>query len=164
MRSGFHAFNLKNIKKIASSVALPLLVGFLSTWLSGNQAEFYTSLNLPPLSPPPWIFAVVWPVLYVLMGISAYLVSTTEADAALKKRAFVFYALQLIFNFFWSIWFFRFELIGFSFIWILALFALVILTALSFYDINRAAGWLFLPYIAWLAFASYLNYMAWIMN
>ena len=98
------------------------------------------------------------------MGISAYLVSSTEAEAGLKKRAFVLYALQLVFNFFWSIWFFRFELLGFSFLWILLLFALVILTALAFYDINKLAGWLFLPYIAWLAFASYLNYMVWMLN
>ena len=164
MSGGFHTFNLKNIKKIVISIAIPLLVGALSAFLSGNQSGVYTSFNLPPLSPPPWVFAVVWPILYVLMGISAYLISSTEADATLKKRAFVLYALQLVFNFFWSIWFFRFELLGFSFLWILLLFALVILTALAFYDINRLAGWLFLPYIAWLAFASYLNYMVWMLN
>ncbi len=164
MSGGFHTFNLKNIKKIAISIAIPLLVGALSAWLSGNQSGGYTALNRPPLSPPPWVFAVVWPILYVLMGISAYLVSSAKVDASLKKRAFVFYALQLVFNFFWSIWFFRFELLGFSFLWILLLFALVILTALAFYDINKLAGWLFLPYIAWLAFASYLNYMVWMLN
>lgn len=164
MSTGFHTFNLKNIKKIVISIAIPLLVGGLSAWLSGNQSGGYMALNRPPLSPPPWVFAVVWPILYVLMGISAYLVSSTQAEAGLKKRAFVLYALQLVFNFFWSIWFFRFELLGFSFLWILLLFALVILTALAFYDINKLAGWLFLPYIAWLAFASYLNYMVWMLN
>ncbi|MBE7027031.1 MAG: tryptophan-rich sensory protein [Ruminococcaceae bacterium] len=164
MSTGFHTFNLKNIKKIVVSIAIPLLVGVLSAFLSGNQSGSYTALVLPPLSPPSWVFAVVWPILYVLMGISAYLVSSTQAEAGLKKRAFVLYAFQLVFNFFWSIWFFRFELLSFSFLWILLLFALVILTALAFYDINRLAGWLFLPYIAWLAFASYLNYMVWMLN
>ena len=164
MQPGFHTFNIKNIKKIIFSIALPLLVGFVSALLGGEQSTVYNSLTLPPLAPPPWVFGVVWPILYVLMGISAYLVSTSDVPEDLKRRAFIFYGLQLVFNFFWSILFFRFELLGFSFFWIIALLVLVIVTAVMFYDINRAAGWLLLPYIAWLSFAAYLNYMIWMLN
>ena len=164
MQSGFHIFNLKNIKKLAISIALPLLIGILSSLLGGTQQEAYSSFAKPPLSPPSWLFPVVWTILYILMGISAYLVSKTDADDDAKKSAFVFYGLQIIFNFFWSIWFFRFSLYGFSFLWLIALLILVVITAVKFYDINAVAGWLYIPYIAWMSFAAYLNYMIWMLN
>ncbi len=164
MSAGFHTINLKKIKKIALSIAIPLLIGGVSTFLSGDQSAVYNNLMQPPLAPPPWLFGVVWPILYVLMGISAYLVSVSNAPEKEKNKAFVFYWLQLAFNFFWSIWFFRFQLFGFSFLWLIVLLILAIANAVMFYDKNRAAGWLLVPYIAWLSFAAYLNYMIWVLN
>ena len=164
MSAGFHAFNIKKLKKIALYIALPLVIGGLSALLGGEQSVVYNALVRPPLSPPPWVFAVVWPILYVLMGISAYLVSESDVSPSLKRRAYIFYGLQLGFNFFWSIFFFRFQLLGFSFLWLVILLVLAIINAVLFYDINRVAGWLLLPYIAWLSFAAYLNYMVWMLN
>ncbi len=162
--SRFHTFNWKNIKRLIFSIAVPLLVGALSAWLSGNQEGVFDSVAKPPLVPPSWVFPVVWGVLYTLMGISAYLVGKADVADDVKRRALRFYYLQLAFNFFWSIFFFRFEWFGFSFLWLVALLILVIITAVLFYDAKRTAGWLMVPYVAWLAFAAYLNYMIWMMN
>lgn len=164
MGAEFHTINVKRIKKIIISIALPLLVGALSAFLSGDQHAVYDTLTQPPLAPPPWTFGVVWTILYTLMGISAYLVSQSEAQPHGKNKAFVFYYLQLVFNFFWSIWFFRFQMFGFSFLWLIVLLVLAVITAVMFYDKSRTAGWLLLPYIAWLSFAAYLNYMIWMLN
>lgn len=161
---GFHTFSTKNTKKLILSIALPLLVGALSALLSGNQSEVLAPAAKPPLMPPSWLFPVAWTILYTLMGISAYLIRTSDANAPQRNRALAFYYVQLFFNFMWSIFFFRFGLFGFSFFWLLALLALVIIYAFMFFDISRCAGWLTLPYIAWLAFATYLNYMLWILN
>ncbi len=132
--------------------------------MSGDQKAVYGALTLPPYAPPGWLFGVVWPVLYVLMGISAYLVQKTDFYNAGKKRAFLFYYLQLGVNFFWSIFFFKFQMYAFSFWWLVLLLALVIATAVLFYDRSRAAGWLMLPYVAWLSYAAYLSYMVWMLN
>lgn len=160
----FHTFNIKNLKKLVFQIALPLLLGFISAFLSGDQKAVYDSLVLPPYAPPSWLFGVVWPVLYILMGISAYLVQKTDFYDAGKKRAFLFYYLQLAVNFFWSIFFFRFMMFGLSFWWLILLLVLVIATAVMFYDRSRVAGWLMLPYVAWLSYAAYLNYMVWMLN
>lgn len=136
----FHTFNIKNIKKLLFSVALPLLIGFVSAFLSGDQKAVYESLTLPPYAPPSWLFGVVWPVLYILMGISAYLVQKTDFYDAGKKKALTLYYIQLIVNFFWSIFFFRFQMYGFSFWWLVFLLALVIATAVMFYERSRAAA------------------------
>lgn len=162
--NGFHTFSTKNTKKLIFSIALPLLVGALSALLSGNQSEALASVTKPPLMPPSWLFPAVWTVLYTLMGISAYLIRTSTASSAHQSRALAFYYIQLFFNFMWSILFFRFGLFGFSFFWLLALLALVMIYAFMFFDISCCAGWLTLPYIAWLAFAAYLNYMLWVLN
>ena len=164
MAGKFHTFNIKNIKGLVFRIALPLLVGALSAFLSGDQKAVYGALTLPPYAPPGWLFGVVWPVLYVLMGISAYLVQKTDFYDAGKKRAFLFYYLQLGVNFFWSIFFFKFQMYAFSVWWLVLLLALVIATAVLFYDRSRAAGWLMLPYVAWLSYAAYLSYMVWMLN
>lgn len=164
MAGKFHTFNIKNIKGLVFQIALPLLVGALSAFLSGDQKAVYGVLTLPPYAPPGWLFGVVWPVLYVLMGISAYLVQKTDFYDAGKKRAFLFYYLQLGVNFFWSIFFFKFQMYAFSFWWLVLLLALVIATAVLFYDRSRASGWLMLPYVAWLSYAAYLSYMVWMLN
>lgn len=162
----FHILNLKNVRKAAISIAVPLLVGALSAWISGSGGDLFDSLTKPALSPPAWIFPVVWTILYTLMGISAYIVSNSYkiADKSAIDSAMIWYYIQLGLNFFWSIFFFRFELFGFSFFWLLLLFVAVIITTIKFYDINTVAGWLMIPYIAWLSFAAYLNYMIWMLN
>ena len=95
----------RNGKALAIALILPLAVGGLSTLLSGGTA-LYDDLTKPPLSPPGWLFPVVWTVLYLLMGYASYLIWQSEAPEKEKRRALLLYALQLIANFLWSILFF----------------------------------------------------------
>ena len=144
-------------KTLLISIAIPLIVGGLSALLTMDNMELFELVEKPPLSPPAWLFPVVWTILYVLMGISCYLVIEAQADQQSKTSALVIYGLQLVFNFFWSIFFFNLEAYSFSFLWLVALLALIILTAVKFGRICKAAGLLFIPYIIWVAFAGYLN-------
>ncbi len=144
-----------NLKALIVAILIPLAVGGLSALISmgGMNAE----LPSVPLMPPGWVFTVVWSVLYVLMGISSYLVWQSGAPEESKVRAFGVYALQLLVNFTWSILFFNLRLFGFSFVWLVLLFVLVLITAVRFGRINKTAGILFVPYLLWLILAGYLN-------
>ena len=102
-------------KPLIISVLLPLVVGGLSALLAGNSMEAFQSFKQPPLSPPGWLFPIVWTALYVLMGVASYLVAASDAPAGEIKNALKAYAIQLAINFFWSILFFRFGLLWFSF-------------------------------------------------
>ena len=144
-------------KTLIVSIAIPLLVGGLSALVTRNSMEDFKSLQKPPLSPPGWLFPIVWTVLFVLMGIASYLVYTSAAPCEEKKKALQIYAIQLFFNFFWSILFFNLQTYSFSFVWLVALLILVLSTTLAFWRISKPAGYLLIPYIIWVTFAGYLN-------
>ncbi|MBQ8254625.1 MAG: tryptophan-rich sensory protein [Clostridia bacterium] len=152
-----------DFKKLIINIAIPLGVGALSALISMGSMESFASLNQPPLSPPAWLFPVVWSILYVLMGISSYLITQSDETAS-TKTALTVYGVQLFFNFMWSIIFFNFEAYLFAFIWLIALLALVIANAVLFYRIDRRAGLLFIPYILWVIFAGYLNFGIFLLN
>lgn len=133
------------------------LVGVLSGLIAGNTTSFYQSLEKPPLSPPGWIFPVVWGILYALMGISAYLIYTANAPSSKRTSALILYGAQLFVNFLWSIVFFRLQWIGASVAVILLLLVLVGWMLLAFRNIRPSAAYLNIPYLLWVAFASYLN-------
>ena len=122
----------------------------------GSMDDF-AALDQPPLSPPGWLFPVVWTILYTLMGIASYLVLETPSTAEATKRAFSVYFLQLLFNFFWSIIFFSLGAFEIAFAWLCVLLALIVITTVRFWRINKWSGILMLPYIAWVTFAGYLN-------
>ena len=153
-----------NYKALIISIIVPLLVGGISALLTMNSMEHFGTLVQPPLSPPAWLFPVVWSILYVLMGIGSYLVFVSNVSMDEKGRALKVYGLQLVFNFFWSILFFNFDLYYFSFAWIIVLLGLIIATTYVFYRIDKRTIYLFLPYILWVAFASYLNIAIAILN
>lgn len=152
-----------DFKKLIVNIAIPLGIGALSALISMGNMESFASLNKPPLSPPGWLFPVVWSILYVLMGISSYLI-TESGKPARSKTALAVYGVQLFFNFMWSIIFFNFEAYLFAFIWLLVLLALIIINAILFYRIDRRAGLLFIPYILWVIFAGYLNFGIFLLN
>ncbi len=153
-----------SVLPLAISILISEGVGALSALFSMGTMEKYQMLNQAPFSPPGWIFPIVWSILYLFMGIASYLVYSSGEDKKEVKSALSFYALQLIFNFFWTILFFRFELRGFAFLWIIALLILVIITTVKFYKINKTAGYLMIPYVLWVSFASYLNFAIWQLN
>ena len=129
-----------------------------------GSMEHFSKLEQPPLSPAGWLFPVVWTILFTLMGIASYLVVMSNATLEDKAKALKYYGLQLVFNFFWSILFFNFDLYYFSFVWILVLLALILVTMTLFYRIDKRTLFLLLPYALWVAFASYLNIGIAILN
>lgn len=151
-------------KELLVAVAIPLLVGGLSALFTSGSMQSFEELEQPPLSPPGWLFPVVWTILYILMGIASYLIYTAKYSAGMAGNALLFYAVQLVFNFFWSIIFFNWEMYLFAFIWLLALLALIIITTIKFYHISKPAAYLMIPYILWVAFAGYLNLGIYLLN
>lgn len=148
-------------KTLIFCIALPIFVGVLASLISRDSMAMFDMIINPKLSPPGWIFPIVWTILYILMGFSSYLVLTSQKNI---NSAIKFYLLQLIFNFFWTIWFFNFQLYWFSFLWILVLWILILITILKFYQISEIAAYLMLPYLIWVNFAGYLNLSIAILN
>lgn len=146
-----------NYKTLIICILIPLLIGGLSSLFTMGSMEDFAALDQPPLSPPGWLFPVVWSILYVLMGIASYVVIETPSSQPATAAAFKPYFVQLAFNFFWSIIFFSLGAFELAFIWLLAMLAIIILTTVRFWRINKWAGILMLPYIAWVCFAGYLN-------
>ena len=146
------------------SIAIAELTGLLAQLFSNMQSGFFSSLEKPPLSPPGWLFPVVWTVLYVLMGIASYLIYTSDAPKSDKFLALGLYAFQLFFNFFWSIIFFSLEKYLFAFIWLIVLWMLIIMTTVVFRTISKPAARLMIPYILWVTFAGYLNLAIYLLN
>lgn len=153
----------ENVKKLLIALAIPLVVGGLSWLLSGGSGE-YRALNQPPLAPPGWVFAVVWTILYLLMGYSSYRVYTAGKPPALTQRALKLYAAQLAVNFLWPIVFFAFGWYLVSFFVLVGLWILVFLTLRDFSAIDEIAGDLLIPYILWVTFAGYLNISIYFLN
>ena len=155
----------KQTRNFIVSVAISLGVGILSALLTRGNMNIYEELSTPPLSPPSFLFPVVWTVLYVLMGISANMVyNTRTSPPARRKEALTLYYVSLFFNFFWSIIFFNLRAFLFSFVWLLVLLALIILTIVKYYKINKNAAYFQIPYAVWVTFAGYLNFGIWLLN
>lgn len=148
-------------KKLILCLALPLGVGGLSALLTRDAMGAFGALNQPPLSPPGWLFPAVWTVLYILMGLSSYLV-LTSGKASLQ--ALEVYGAQLVVNFFWPIFFFNLRWYLFSFLWLVLLLALIAAAMLLFCRASRAAAYLLVPYLLWVAFAGYLNLFVYLLN
>ena len=155
----------KQTRNFIVSVAISLGVGILSALLTRGNMNIYEEVSTPPLSPPSFLFPVVWTVLYVLMGISAAMVyNTRTSPLARRKEALMLYYVSLFFNFFWSIIFFNIRAFLFAFVWLLVLLTLIILTIVKYYKINKTAAYLQIPYAVWVTFAGYLNFGIWLLN
>ncbi|TCO78030.1 TspO/MBR family protein [Marinisporobacter balticus] len=147
----------KNIFTLIVCIFIPELVGLLSGFLTKDAYGKYQNLIQPKFAPPPWVFGVVWPILFFLMGIASYRIWMLKSEKARGKNALFYYGLQLFFNFFWSILFFGLALRGLALIELLILLILIIITCIKFYRLDKVAGYLFIPYIVWVAFAGILN-------
>ncbi len=138
-------------------------VGGLSALLTNMGMESYKAAEKPPLTPPDIVFPIVWSILFTLMAISAARVWLTD-NSRLRNHAMIVYFIQLFFNFFWSVLFFNFEAYGLAFLWIIGLWLLILLMIVKFYQADKIAGLLQIPYLLWVTFAAYLNYMVFQLN
>ena len=152
----------QKIKPMVKAIAIPLLVGVLSGFLTKGAMELFQGMTKPPLSPPGWLFPVVWSILYILMGISSFLIYRSDSEN--KEEALSLYLYQLLVNFLWPVFFFSFGWYFFSLLWLLLLWFLVVKMISVFYKISPAAALLNIPYLLWLTFAAYLNAGVWLLN
>ena len=146
-------------------ISLCLLIGNgLGGYFTFLSVEtWYQTLNKPSFNPPDWVFGPVWTTLYVFMGISIWLVWKKE-PSKIRSIGIKIFWLQLFFNVFWTYLFFGIQKIGLSFIEIIFLIFLIILNIFYFLKINKIAGYLLVPYLLWVSYASVLTYNIWILN
>ena len=146
-----------NYKLLLICIAIPLLAGSFSALLTNNSMAVFQQLNKPALTPPGFLFPIVWTILYTLMGIASYLVLTSNKNKTDIATALTAYAIQLLVNISWPIFFFRFNWYLFSFFVIILLWLFIIRTIRLFYDISKISAYLLIPYLIWVTFAAYLN-------
>lgn len=154
----------RSTKKLLLCLGLPLAVGGLAALLAGGGMKAFASLNQPPLSPPGWLFPLVWTVLYLAMGWASFRVLVSGTPEREKKGALGLYGLQLFANFLWPVLFFGLSWYLVSFFWLVALWVLVFQTMLAFSRLERIAGDLLFPYLLWITFAGYLNFGVYVLN
>jgi benzodiazapine receptor len=142
---------------------LSLIVGGLSGYFTAsNIATWYVTLNKPFFNPPNYLFGPVWTVLYLMMGISLGMI--INAKHSNKNKSLIIFSIQLVLNFFWSVIFFSLQSPGWAAIEIIALWLSIIYMIRNFYKINKWAGWLQIPYLLWVTFASVLNISIYVLN
>jgi len=149
-------------KELFVSILISLGVGALSGYLIKDSMSLFQALEKPPLTPPGWIFPVVWTILYVLMGISAYLIYISDSKE--KTQALQIYAIQLMLNFIWSLAFFNMQAYLLAFVILVLLWISIVAMIRKFYKINPIAGKLQVPYLLWVTFAGYLNLAIYFLN
>ena len=152
--------------KIASFVAICLAVGYLSSMVTQISINtWYPTLEKPIFNPPNWVFAPVWTVLFILMGVSAGLVwDKLDTNTELVKKGLLFFTVQLALNALWSYLFFGLSNLLLASIEILLLLLIIFETYSIFKKIDKNAGLLFIPYIIWVAFASLLTITIFVLN
>ena len=144
-------------------IAVALAAGGLSTLVSKAGMEASKALLQPPWAPPDWLFSVVWPILYTLMGVSAALV-WRKSDGPARRGSVAIWAVQLFVNAMWSVLYFALGMRGFAFFWLLALIVLVLAMVIRFRRVSLAAALLQVPYFIWICFAARLNLAVWMLN
>lgn len=155
----------KSISKLVLSIVICQSAGLLGTVFTFSSIEnWYNLLNQPSFRPPNWLFGPVWTILYTLMGISLYWVWAKGIEKKSVKSALTLFTLQLVLNASWSIVFFGLHNIFLSLINIAVLWILIVLVIVRFYKIDKKASLIFLPYLVWVSFASFLNYNIWLLN
>ncbi|MBX7320788.1 tryptophan-rich sensory protein [Clostridium chauvoei] len=165
-----HSFNIFKVNgqfkfiPLIINILIPVVGGLVVGYLNKNTMGTYAMLKKPIFTPPSYVFPIIWTILYVLMGISAYRIYMRNKQGANDNGAYFFYLVQLIFNFMWSFIFFTFRLYGIAFIWLIILFILVIITFIKFIKVDKISGILLIPYMIWLIFAGVLNFFIWMFN
>jgi tryptophan-rich sensory protein len=153
-----------DIGKLLISIILPLSIGAIAGMFTAQAIpEWYATLNQPSFNPPNWVFGPVWTALYIVMGISFFLIWKLEAGKQ-RNQAIVIFLVQLLLNFGWSFFFFYFQMIGVALIEIVLLWSTIVLMLTRFYKLKPLAAYLNIPYLLWVTFATALNAAYFFLN
>lgn len=156
---------MKGIGKLICSVSGCLLAGFLGSFTTMDSVStWYADLSRPSFTPPDWAFGVVWPILYIMMGISAFLIWNKGIVSKQAKVALGLFVLQLILNGLWTPIFFGLHMMALALAEIILLWVAILMTILAFWRISKVATYLLIPYILWVSFAIALNAALWHLN
>ncbi len=154
---------MNNYLKLVIAIVVSEVAGVAGSFFTISAIpDWYSTLQKPMLNPPAWLFGPVWVTLYLLMGVSLWLI--WKSDSAEKKRAIWLFVIQLALNAVWSPVFFGARSVGNALAIIVLLWAAIVLTILIFKKISKTAAWLLVPYILWVSFAAYLNFAIWMLN
>lgn len=151
------------LKPLIVCIAIPLILGGAVGILLREDVMLYRAVEKPPLSPPGIVFPIVWSILYILMGISSYLIYVLPPSKE-RSDSLLIYAVQLAVNLIWPFLFFRQSAYLLAFFWLLLLIALVITMIVFFYRARPKAAYLQIPYLVWVLYAAYLNFGVWWLN
>ena len=164
MKSIFKVNGKFNIISFITLIALPIVGGLLVATITKDSFIIYKSLIKGPFFPPGWIFGVMWTIIYILIGFASYRVFMRLKEEKKSYFELSAYFIQLILNFLWPIIFFKFRLYGLAVIEIVILIIFIIITTIKFFKIDKLSGVLFIPYLIWTFYATYLNVVIWILN
>jgi translocator protein len=157
--------NIRNILRLVVSIVACLAAGAVGSVFTRNAIlTWYAALEKPPFNPPNWLFAPVWTLLYILMGIAAFLVWRKGLENRQVRTALILFLIQLVLNALWSVVFFGLESPLYGFIVIVVLWVAILFTILKFYRISLASSVLLWPYLLWVTFAAVLNSSIWLLN
>jgi tryptophan-rich sensory protein len=155
---------MKKISKLLICILIPLIVGGVSGYFTTtNIATWYVTLIKPSFNPPNYLFGPVWTALYVLMGVSLFIV-LNKAKELDRNKIILIFSLQLILNFLWSFIFFEFHQLGLACLEILAMWFSILSMILLFYKTNKWAAYINMPYLLWVSFASVLTFSIYFLN
>lgn len=150
-----------NWKRLIIIIVITFIVGSFFSFFTMNNMDTFKELE-KPVNVPGILFPIVWSILYLLMSISCYIITTKDDKS--KDNAIIWYGIQLVINSLWSLIFFGFSAYLFSFIWIILLLTIVIIMIVKFYKIDKTASYLNIPYVLWILFAGFLNLGIYILN
>ncbi len=147
------------------ALLVPQLAGIIGSFFTFPAInEWYRGLQMPSLAPPNWVFGPVWTTLFLLMGIALYLVWKSGGSRREVHLALSVFGVQIVLNSLWSILFFGLRNPGVAFAEIVILWFMIVATIVTSGRVSRTAAWLLIPYLAWVSFAAYLNFMIWQLN
>ncbi len=152
------------IKLIISIIICQAAGAIGSIFTARSVSSWYLTLEKPIFNPPGWVFGPVWTMLFLLMGIALYLVWSKKGKQEVKNKALIFFAVQWVLNIAWSFFFFYLQNPWAGFMEILILWFFILLTIIYFYKLSKPAAYLLIPYLAWVSFATVLNYYLYLLN
>ena len=153
-----------DIGKLLISIILPLSIGAIAGIFTARAIpEWYATLNQPSFNPPNWVFGPVWTTLYIILGISLFMIWKLPASKE-RNLAILVFIVQLVLNFCWSFFFFYFKMIGLALIDLLTLWTMIVVMLVRFYKLKPIAAYINIPYLLWVTFATMLNAAYFFLN